>query len=212
MLAMPVKRFASEIFNSLPDRVNMFGRYVTGFGGEGLKLDRSTEKSLIAATENQPTIDFSVPEVGTIQVPTMGPGIPTSGPVKNPYYEGSNKAASQTLGRFNAEVTPKTVRVTDTYDMTNEFEDPDLVSGKFQPRKAFNNLIAAFDHNKEINRKTGELKTLHNPINQESHDRVMSKKQDNSPTNSKATELGRSLMYLLPTKPKAYDVDYTIQR
>ena len=209
---MPVKRFANEIFNALPDRVNMFGRYITGFGGDGLKLDKSTEKSLVAATEKIPAIDVLVPEVGTFKVPTLGPGIPTSGPVQNPYYDGSNKAASQTLGRFNAEVTPKTVRVTDTYDMTNEFEDPDLVSGKFQPKKAINNLIAAFDHNKEINRKTGEVRTIHNPTNQKIHDRVMSKRQANSATNSKATELARSLMYLLPTKPKAYDVNYTIQR
>jgi len=209
---MPVKRFASEIFNALPDRVNMFGRYMTGFGGDGLKLDKSTEKSLIAATEKRSAIDVHVPEVGTFTVPTLGPGIPTSGPVLNPYYDDSNKAASQTLGRFNAEVTPKTVRVIDTYDMTNEFEDPDLVSGKFQPKKAINNLIAAFDHNKEINRKTGEVSTIHNPFNQKIHDRVMKKRQDNSATNSKATELARSLMYLLPTKPKAYDVDYTIQR
>ena len=209
---MPVKRFASEIFNALPDRVNMFGRYVTGFGGDGLKLDRSTENSLVRATEKIPNIDVTIPEVGTFKVPASGPGVPSSGPVQNPYYDGSNKAAAQTLGRFNAEVTPKTVRVTDTYDMINEFEDPDLVSGKFQPKKAINNLIAAFDHNKEINRKTGEVSTIHNPFNQKIHNKVMNKRQANSPTNSKATELARSLMYLLPTKPKAYDVDYTIQR
>tara|TARA_B100001094_G_C17846753_1_gene630632 strand:+ start:76 stop:729 length:654 start_codon:yes stop_codon:yes gene_type:complete len=217
MLAMPVKRFANEIFNALPDRVNMFGRYMTGFGGDGLELDKSTEKSLVAATEKKPYSEFYIPELaegagGIIKVPAMGPGVPMSGPVSNPYFKGAKKDAAQTLGRFNAQVSPQTVRITDTYDMVNEFEDPDLTSGKFQPKKGINNLIAAFDHNKEINRQTGELIDVHNPSDQQSHNRVMSKRQNNSPTQSKATELGRSLMYFLPIKPKAYDVDYTIKR
>ena len=214
---MPVERFASEIFNALPDRVNMFGRYMTGFGGDGLELDKSTEKSLVAATEKKPYSEFYIPELaegagGMIKVPAMGPGVPMSGPVENPYFLGAQKDAAQTFGRFNAQVTPQAVRITDTYDMTNEFEDPDLTSGKFQPIKGVNNLIAAFDHNKEINRQTGELENVHNPANQQAHNRVMSKMQNNSPTNSKATEIGRSLMYFLPIKPKPYDVDYTIER
>lgn len=214
---MPVERFASEIFNALPDRVNMFARYMTGLGADGLKLDKSTEKSLVAATEKKPISEFNIPILavgsgGMINVPAMGPGVPTSGPVENPYFFGAQKAAAQTFGRFNAQVSPQAVRITDTYDMTNEFEDPDLTSGKFQPKKAVNNLIAAFDHNKEINRQTGELRNVHNPVDQQAHDKVMSKMQNNSPTNSKATEIGRSLMYFLPIKPKPYDVDYTIQR
>ena len=58
-----VKRFASEIFNALPDRVNMFGRYMTGFGGEGLKLDKSTERALIAGTEKPPEAIVEEPEI-----------------------------------------------------------------------------------------------------------------------------------------------------
>ena len=233
---MPVKRFASEIFNALPDRINMFGRYITGFGGDGLKLDKSTENALVRATEKPPTsiipnvreIDHAktvkafeeAKETGKFEpvftgrivdkpVPAIGPGIPTSGPVSTPYYKGADKSVTQTLGRFNAQVTPQEVRLTDTYDMVNEFEDPDLVSGKFQPRKALNNLIGALDSTKEFDAKTGNLKDVsHRNISQEIYD----KQQAENPTSSKATQLARSLMYLLPTKSKAYDVDYTIQR
>ena len=53
-----------------------------------------------------------------------GPGQPFSGPTM-PYFSG-NQTASQTLGRFNAEVTPSTVRLMDTYDMENKSEDPDF--------------------------------------------------------------------------------------
>lgn len=215
-----VNRFASDIFNALPDRVNMFGRYMTGFGGEGLELDRSTEKAIVAATEVQPSVtrvlspeERAVVPVGTpasFEIPAYGPGIPTSGPVTNPYYHEANKDATQTLGRFNAEVTPETVRVIDTYDMVNDAEDPDLVSGKFQPKKAINNLISTFDHRKKFDAKTGNLV---NPkfATGEGYN-TQSKMQDASPALSKATSLARSLMYLLPVKPKAYDVDYTIQR
>ena len=232
---MPVQRFASEIFNALPDRINMFGRYITGFGGDGLKLDKSTEKALVAATEKPSTsiipnvreIDHAktvkafekAKETGKFEpvftgrtidkpVAAIGPGIPASGPV-NPYRENANKDVTQTLGRFNAKVTPETVQVTDRYDMTNEYEDPDLTSGKFQPQKALNNLIGAFDATKDFDSKTGMLKDVsHRNQSQAEFD----KQRSISPTKSKATELARSLMYLLPTKPKAYDVDYTIQR
>jgi hypothetical protein len=217
---MPIKRFASNIFNMLPDRVNMFGRYMTGVGGEGLELDRSTEKALIAATEVQPSVTRVLSPVeraglpegmpASFQIPAYGPGIPTSGPVTNPYYNEANKDATQTLGRFNAEVTPDTVRVMDTYDMVNNVEDPDLVSGKFQPKKAMNNLIAAFDHSKIFDQNSGDL--IEPKFKQNEGYNTQSKMQDDSPALSKATSLARSLMYLAPWKPKAYDVNYTIQR
>ena len=239
-----VKRFASEIFNTLPDRVNMFGRYMTGFGGEGLKLDKSTQRALVAGTEKPPLATVDVPEIDIEKhisqikgvksederlnilmnppltgkstqrtVEAYGPGIPASGPVSNPYSKGSSQRATQTLGRYNAEVTPETVRVTDTYDMVNEFEDPDLVSGKFQPGKALKNLIATFDHNQKFDPKTNTLTNLKEKYGDDSQGYNTQKtSQDASPTHSKATQLARSLMYLLPVKPKGYDVDYTIQR
>ena len=146
-------------------------------------------------------------------VKAYGPGIPASGPVSDPYNTSSSQRATQTLGRYNAKVTPETVRVTDTYDMVNEFEDPDLVSGKFQPGKALKNLIATFDHSQTFDPKTNTLTNLKEKYGDDSQGYNTQKTvQDASPTHSKAAQLARSLMYLLPVKPKAYDVDYTIQR
>ena len=70
-----VKRFASDIFNALPDRINMFGRYMTGFGGDGLQLDKSTERALVAATEKPPTIiDINAPNNAHFSAPCGSPG------------------------------------------------------------------------------------------------------------------------------------------
>ena len=53
-----------------------------------------------------------------------------------------DKEVIQTLGRFQS--TPqaggKFVNIRDTYDMVNPQEDPDLVSGKFQPIKGLQEL------------------------------------------------------------------------
>ena len=48
---MPFKRAAGEVFNILPDRMNLFLRYMSGVGTEGLKLDDSTLRSIRQATE-----------------------------------------------------------------------------------------------------------------------------------------------------------------
>ena len=48
---MPFKRAAGEVFNILPDRMNLFLRYMSGVGNEGLKLDDSTLRSIRQATE-----------------------------------------------------------------------------------------------------------------------------------------------------------------
>ena len=70
---------------------------------------------------------------------------PRSGPV-NPYF-GEDKSVTNTLGRFTADVNPleNKMRITDTYDMENTSEDPDLVTGKFQPRKALNQIEAIWN-------------------------------------------------------------------
>tara|TARA_A100001234_G_scaffold189008_1_gene174420 strand:+ start:180 stop:458 length:279 start_codon:yes stop_codon:yes gene_type:complete len=54
---MPFKRLAGQALNILPDRMNLFLRYMSGVGNEGLELDESTLRSLRAATEKQ---DFLV--------------------------------------------------------------------------------------------------------------------------------------------------------
>ena len=48
---MPFKRLAGQALNILPDRMNLFLRYMSGVGNEGLELDESTLRSLRAATE-----------------------------------------------------------------------------------------------------------------------------------------------------------------
>jgi len=225
-----LKSVAGAGLNRLPDRVNLFGRYLTGVGNTNLQLDPSTERSLVQATEIFPGTMERVPTWGSREdadegdiskmtkmmprwIPKAGPGQPHSGPTM-PYFRGDpNQTSAQTLGRFNAEVTPSTVRVMDTYDMENESEDPDLVSGQFQPRKAINNLRAAFDPGLYINRKTGDLKDISHLLTEEQKDfGEYMKARGKDTTASPMTEVGRSLMYALPFKFKPYEIDYTIQR
>lgn len=224
-----LKSAAGAGLNLLPDRVNLFARYLTGVGNTNLQLDPYTERSLVQATEKSPGETGMVPTWGSREdaiegdmskmthmmprwIPKAGPGQPGSGPVL-PYQQGGDQTVSQTLGRFNAEVTPNTVRVRDTYDMENESEDPDLVSGQFQPRKAINNLRAAFNPGLEFNRETGGLRDMSHLLTEEQKDLgAYLKKSGQSQTNSPLTEAARSLMYALPIKFQPYEIDYRIER
>ena len=209
----------------LPDRMNLFARYLTGVGNKNLKLDPSTERSLIQATEKYPTTTIEVdnsflpPTLGagkfspnfSMEVQAAGPGVPMSG-ATNPYGSG-DQIASQTLGRFNAEVTPTTVRVRDTYDMENKSEDPDLVSGQFQPGKAYRTLRGAFDPTKVYNPTIDKLSDISHMLTPEqkqfgTYMDVVGK----STTFSPLSNVARAAMYALPVKFKPYEIDYTIQR
>jgi hypothetical protein len=111
---------------------------------------------------------------------------PKSGAV-NPYmggFEGADKVQT-TLGRFMSKVNPSldTVNISDTYDMINEMEDPDLVSGKIQPVKAFKELFGRGNIRGDV--YGGGPKGF-------------------------ATRAARSLMYGLPIKPKPYPVNIDI--
>lgn len=222
-----IKNAVGAGFNLLPDRINLFGRYLTGFGNPNLQLDRSTEQALIRATEVPPFAMAERPvwdsmeaamrgdpkesKIGFVPVAAQGPGIPTSGPVVS--YGLEDKGSSQTLGSFNAEVTPTTVRVRDTYDMENSSEDPDLVSGKFQPDKAFNTLRGAFQPGIEYNpliNKIVDKRHLLTPEAKSFQGYLQQKGKD--PAFSPMTDVARSLMYALPIKFKPYEIDYTIQR
>ena len=223
-----LKSAAGAGLNLLPDRVNLFARYLTGVGNTNLQLDPYTERSLVQATEKPPATTEMVPTWGSredaiegdlskrtkmmpMRIFQAGPGQPSSGPTM-PYRSG-DQTSSQTLGRFNAEVTPSTVRVMDTYDMENESEDPDLVSGKFQPGKAINLLRATFNPGLEFNRKTGAIRDVSHLLNDEQKDfKNYMKARGRSTTASPMTEAARSLMYALPVKFKPYEIDYTIQR
>lgn len=223
-----LKSAAGAGLNLLPDRVNLFARYLTGVGNTNLQLDPYTERSLVQATEKPPGETVMVPTWGSREdaiegdtskmtkmmptwVPKAGPGQPFSGPTM-PYLSG-DQTSSQTLGRFNAEVTPSTVRVMDTYDMENESEDPDLVSGKFQPGKAINLLRSTFNPGLEFNRETGAIRDVSHLLNDEQKDfKNYMKARGRNTTASPMTEVARSLMYALPVKFKPYEIDYTIQR
>jgi len=111
---------------------------------------------------------------------------PKSGPI-SPYFggfEGADKVQT-TLGRFTSKVNPSldTVNISDTYDMINEVEDPDLVSGKIQPIKAFKELFG--------------------------RGRIRGDVYGGGPRGF-ATRAARSLMYGLPIKPKSYPVNIDI--
>ena len=223
-----LKSAAGAGLNLLPDRVNLFARYLTGVGNTNLQLDPYTERSLVQATEKPPATTEMVPTWGSredaiegdlskrtkmmpMRIFQAGPGQPSSGPTM-PYRSG-DQTSSQTLGRFNAEVTPSTVRVMDTYDMENESEDPDLVSGKFQPGKAINLLRSTFNPGLEFNRETGAIRDVSHLLNDEQKDfKNYMKARGRSTTASPMTEAARSLMYALPVKFKPYEIDYTIQR
>ena len=221
-----VKDRAADGMNMLPDRMNLFGRYVTGLGNRRLQLDPSTERSIYAATEETP-MTFAKPDemhrsflrqagvdVGPDMMvpagPMLGPGLPTSGP-KMPYSivgQEPDLAVTNTLGRFNAEVSPTEIRVRDTYDMQNEFEDPDLISGKFLPKKAINQLRSAFDPELEFNLITGDVRRR--PIPGGVRKGYETRKW--STTNTPLTGVARSLLYALPFKPKPFEIDYKIPR
>ena len=71
---MPFKRLAGQALNILPDRMNLFLRYMSGVGNEGLELDESTLRSLRRATE-QPDkiIDYVDPKVAAREMFLLDP-------------------------------------------------------------------------------------------------------------------------------------------
>ena len=96
------------------------------------------------------------------------------------------KEVIQTLGRFQSTVNPdgKTVNISDKFDMVNPEEDPDLVSGKIQPKKALRSFVSAL--------------------------RGVGKGNEYGFTMSPKTEFARGLMYGLPIKPKGFDINIDI--
>jgi len=246
---------AGAAMNQLPDRANLFARYVTGVGNTNLQLEPSTLMSLRAAATKPPLATgmipnpFKVPEevlVGMKQqltkshsdtvnsplgklitetiakgernkdlpdfvrgpVPAYGPGLVSSGPVI-PYGRsdvGTN--VTNTLGSYNVQVNPgQSITFKDTYDMTNPDEDPDLISGKFQPFKAIEEIQSIWDPTK------GYLggKRFGGPFSPPQPDRKYGEMPEaKSQVASPATALGRALLYALPIKPQPYDINVTI--
>ena len=183
------KDVAAAGFNQLPDRGNLFLRYMTGVGNRNLDLDDNTLNSLRNSTFDFPKEAYDQfvfgPTGQSWEIPKPGPwNIEARSGAVDPYGRGYGTDVTHTLGRFNADVNPdKTaITMTDTYDMENEFEDPNLVSGKFQPVKAAETFLLAFPQRLE----GGDIKPFD------------------------ASNLGRAAMYLSPFKPKPFPVNITV--
>tara|TARA_B100001996_G_scaffold20844_1_gene16729 strand:- start:281 stop:1027 length:747 start_codon:yes stop_codon:yes gene_type:complete len=216
-------------FNQLPDRANLFLRYMSGLGDRNLDLDEGTLDAAREASYDFPNEAYilkkGVDESGNkieykvLNDENLGPWKmnPRSGPVIS-YgtlpYEGH--VLSNTLGQYYVDSDPdKGVRIIDKYDMENAAEDPDLVSGKFQPRKALNELEAIWN-------PIAGLRNDPHPISQ-----LRSRESENIPfslqslrdglgygkynqTHSPLTRLARAGMYLAPWKPTPFDIDVTV--
>jgi hypothetical protein len=213
------KSVAAVGLNTLPDRVNLFVRYMTGVGNTNLRLDPSTLADLREATNAPMFSEVTAPKEfsgAKALVYKQGPSFPQSGPV-NPYSSSSPLSVTNTLGRFTAEVNPSKneIRFLDTYDMVNNAEDPDLVSGKIQPEKAWNEVESIWNpaaqfRNKKLNLPPG---VSFNPPNAEYTPENVKKglhATENNPTFSPATRFARALMYLAPIKPEPYEIDITV--
>jgi len=201
---------AASASNVLPDRVNLYTRYVTGLGNRKLELDPSTLQALRAASERQPTVETVLfPASGDIPAsmmtePAYGPGIPATGQVI-PYGQSVPKSVTNTLGSYGAYVDPEANLVTfrDTYDMINSSEDPDLVSGKIQPHKAWKSIESLWNPSAFAEIRSGI------PTEGRYAPEEFQASAEN-PTFSPATQLGRALLYALPVKPKPYEVEASV--
>lgn len=201
---------AAAASNALPDRVNLYTRYVTGLGNKNLELDRSTLQALRAASEKQPVVEKVLfPAKGNMPAvvmtePVYGPGLPSSGQVV-PYGQDTPKSVTNTLGSYGAYVDPKENLVTfkDTYDMLNSSEDPDLVSGKVQPYKAWKSVESLWNPSAFAELRSGvPMEGRYSPEEFQS--------AAENPTFSPATQLGRALLYGLPVKPRPYEVEASV--
>ena len=191
------QNLASSGLNKLSPSANLFLRYYTVLGSKGLDLKddylskvRESTKSAdeLSGRFDEEFIDEKGDRVMGRRLSFLDfpSDLPRFGQV-NPYGSGS-KDVIQTLGRFQS--TPqaggKYVNISDTYDMVNPQEDPDLVSGKFQPIKGLQELGRGIGG--ALGRGTG------------AYDFEVSPK----------TRLARAAMYFTPRKFKPFDINIDI--
>ena len=191
------QNLASSGLNKLSPSANLFLRYYTGLGSKGLDLKDDYLSNVRESTKSADMQSgrFDEEFINEKGDRVMGrrlsfldfpSDLPRFGQV-NPYGSGS-KDVIQTLGRFQS--TPqaggKYVNISDTYDMVNPQEDPDLVSGKFQPIKGLQELGSGIGG--ALGRGTG------------AYDFEVSPK----------TRLARAAMYFTPRKFKPFDINIDI--
>ena len=192
------QNLASSGLNKLSPSANLFLRYYTGLGSEGLDLKDDYLSKVRESTKSADMESGRFDEEFTDEEGNRRMGrrlsfldfpsdLPRFGQV-NPYGTGQ-KEIIQTLGRFQS--TPqaggKFVNIRDTYDMVNPQEDPDLVSGKFQPIKGLSELGKALGGS--IGGNKGGVYGF-----------------EVSPK----TRFARAAMYLTPRKFKPFDIDIDI--
>jgi hypothetical protein len=250
-----VKNLAGTAMNQLPDRANLFARYITGVGNTNLQLKPETLMDLRAAasqppmargmvpnpfkvpdeiltsmqqqlktaspeTINSPLGNFikqtvsegiknkDLPDFITGPIPAYGPGIVESGPVRPYGRPDIGRGVTNTLGSYNVDVDPgKTITFKDTYDMVNPGEDPDLVSGKFQPIKALEEIQSIWDPTKGYFASKAKQAGQLLPTSPKGYGQM---RETKSQFASPATALGRALLYALPIKPTPYNVNITV--
>ena len=191
------QNLASSGLNKLSPSANLFLRYYTGLGSKGLDLkddylSKVREETKSADMQSGRFDEEFTDEEGNrnmgrrLSVLDFPSDLPRFGAV-NPYGSGS-KDVIQTLGRFQS--TPqaggKYVNIRDTYDMVNPQEDPDLVSGRFQPIKGLQELGRGIGG--ALGRGTG------------AYDFEVSPKPS----------LDRAAMYFTPRKFKPFDINIDI--
>ena len=191
------QNLTSSGLNKLSPSANLFLRYYTGLGSKGLDL---SDEYLSNVREQTKSADMNSGRFDKEFIDEKGDRVmgrrlsfldfpsdsPRFGQV-DPYGTG-NQDVIQTLGRFQStpQADGKFVNIRDTYDMVNQQEDPDLVSGKFQLVKALQELgrgIKGFSGNKQ------------GPYGFET---------------SPKTRLARAAMYLTPVKFKPFDINIDI--
>jgi len=191
------KNLTSSALNKLSPSANLFLRYYTGLGSQGLDfrddfLDKVRESTKSADMESGRFDKEFIDEKGDrvmgsrLSFLDFPSDLPRFGQV-NPYGTGQ-KDVIQTLGRFQS--TPQIggdfVNIRDTYDMVNPQEDPDLVSGKFQPMKGISELARALGGSLGGNKGAYGFEV------------------------SPKTRFARAAMYFTPRKFKPFDINIDI--
>lgn len=163
---------SSNVLNKMPPEINLGYRYMSGLGSKGLELPEDFKRGavrlaedpgaiwqVVGAGDTVKSLKPSNPQYGVIrpgetravnsykgQGPLM-PGYDTAGSAYGGWRPlDPNRAQAPyryTLGRYNIEGTDKGYEVRDTFDLVNEYEDPDLTSRGRKPLKALRALAAS---------------------------------------------------------------------